>query len=262
MSDNPSPGRPDDIGRLIEWLDSRALPVLERIAQALERAPLVVPGSHGTSPTQTDPISALRLALKESRWVDATELFEELGRTRPDDPQVAALGRELDRGRHFAAEDLRLRIDAARQANDPDGAVSARDELRRIAPSNDLGELDRQLAKWLMAIIQRRMRTGTLQAEVVHLAGRVAESFAATVEGASLSASLPTLRRASGLCPRCAEPYTGVADACPKCLAASATPATLAQPFAAEDDLDAIETEDDLTGEPLDLNNERFWQIP
>ena len=53
---------------------------------------------------------------------------------------------------------------------------------------------------------------------MVQLAARFAENFAATVEGASVRASLPTLRRSVGLCPRCAQPYIGVADACPNCL--------------------------------------------
>ena len=57
---------------------------------------------------------------------------------------------------------------------------------------------------------------------MVQLAARFAESFAATVEGASVRASLPTLRRSVGLCPRCAQPYIGVADACPNCLKGAA----------------------------------------
>jgi hypothetical protein len=48
--------------------------------------------------------------------------------------------------------------------------------------------------------------------------------FCHTVEGASLRASLPTLRRSAGLCPRCAQPYTGLANACPQCLAAPGPP--------------------------------------
>ena len=77
--------------------------------------------------------------------------------------------------------------------------------------------LDRDLARWFLTLIHRRLRTGKVQADVVQLAARFAETFAATVEGASVRASLPTLRRSVGLCPRCAQPYTGVADACPNC---------------------------------------------
>jgi hypothetical protein len=67
-------------------------------------------------------------------------------------------------------------------------------------------------------LIHRRLRTGTIQSEVVQLASRFSEVFATTVEGASVRAALPTLRRSVGLCPRCSQPYAGVAEACPKCL--------------------------------------------
>ncbi|MFO0950400.1 MAG: hypothetical protein U0835_04475 [Isosphaeraceae bacterium] len=56
-------------------------------------------------------------------------------------------------------------------------------------------------------MIQKRLRTGTVRPDVAVLAGRVADSLDDTPEGASLRASLPTLRRAAGLCARCAQPY-------------------------------------------------------
>ena len=91
-------------------------------------------------------------------------------------------------------------------------------DLPRRGPSLDgqrRAALEQELAKWFLTLIHRRLRTGKVQADVVQLATQVAETFAATVEGASVRASLPTLRRSVGLCPRCAQPYTGVADACP-----------------------------------------------
>jgi hypothetical protein len=109
-----------------------------------------------------------------------------------------------------------------------------------------------------MSLIQRRLRTGTIRADVVVLAARVAESFGGTTEGASIRASLPTLRRSAGLCPKCAEPYAGVGDACPKCLAASSAPIPTGS---VEGEFpDGSEPEDEVIGEPIDLNNERFWQ--
>ncbi len=94
---------------------------------------------------------------------------------------------------------------------------STRASCRRL-DQDARAALDPELAKWFLGLIHRRLRTGKIQADVVQLAARFAESFAATVEGASVRASLPTLRRSVGLCPRCAQPYTGVADACPNCL--------------------------------------------
>jgi hypothetical protein len=97
------------------------------------------------------------------------------------------------------------------------------------------GGLDRDLSKWFLGLIHRRLRTGKVQADVVQLAARFAETFATTVEGASVRASLPTLRRTVGLCPRCAQPYIGVADACPNCLKGG-TQAVSMLPSSAEPD--------------------------
>jgi len=96
--------------------------------------------------------------------------------------------------------------------------------------SSDLemrASLEADLSRWLLRLIHHRLRTGRIQADLAHLAGRIAESFSHTVDGASLRASLPTLRRSAGLCPRCAQPYAGVADACPACLGLGHQPQVL-----------------------------------
>ena len=49
-------------------------------------------------------------------------------------------------------------------------------------------------------------------------------------QGASVRAALPTLRRSVGLCPRCAQPYTGVAEACPRCLRRRGAPVPSQRP--------------------------------
>ena len=102
--------------------------------------------------------------------------------------------------------------------NDPDrvleiyqALVPSLDDERRAAPRSATSP------SGFLSLIHRRLRTGKVQADVVQLAARFAETFATTVEGASVRASLPTLRRSVGLCPRCAQPYTGVAEACPNC---------------------------------------------
>src|SRR5262249_8982800 len=84
--------------------------------------------------------------------------------------------------------------------------------------------IEHDVAAWFLSAIHRRLRTGKIQADVVSLAGRFADAFATTVEGASVHAALPTLRRSVGLCPRCAQPYIGIADACPKCLGFATNP--------------------------------------
>ena len=255
--------------RLVELIETRSLPLLERIAVALERAPRPAPsGGAGDGRGRARGIVEFRAAVGEGRWDQAEGIARELAVEHPDDAEVSALLDELGRSRDFAAADLRQRIEAARQANDPDGVILSRDELAKIVRGGEMLEVDRPLVKWLMSLIQRRLRTGTIRADLVVLAARVAESFGGTTEGASLRASLPTLRRSAGLCPKCAEPYTGVGDACPKCLAAATPPAPAPGPNgppeaeapAGPTPEPEPEPDDEVMGEPIDLNNERFWQ--
>jgi hypothetical protein len=170
---------------------------------------------------------------------------------------------EFERSKQFAVDDLRQRIEASKLANDPEGAINSRDELGQILHGEAILEIDRPLVKWLMVLIQRRLRTGTVRPDVVALAGRISESFGGTTEGASLRASLPTLRRAAGLCPKCSEPYTGVSEACPKCLAASMAAAPTAGPMVAEwEEVAADELDPEPSDGTIDFNNDRFWQTP
>ncbi len=110
-----------------------------------------------------------------------------------------------------------------------------------------------------MKLIQRRLRSIPVGSDLAALATQVATRFGGTPEGASLRAALPTLRRSAGLCPRCSEPYLGVDDACPKCLAeAGQTAAPTPTLTFVTDDLDAIVGD----SAPIDLNNAESWQVP
>ncbi len=236
-------------------IEARALPLLERIAVALERAPKAE-GS-GRSPG----VAEFRLALRERRWDEADSIARDLLRDHPDDPAILGLADEGDRARQGAAAELRDRIEAARLANDPDAVILLHGELSEAGPPGSLKELDAGLVKWLMVLIHRRLRGGTIRPDLTELVARVAERFGATAEGASLRASLPTLRRSAGLCPRCGEPYAGLADACPKCLgAAFEEPPAIELPPATAPDVE--EDEPDAPRDPFDLNNARLWQDP
>jgi hypothetical protein len=148
--------------------------------------------------------------------------------------RTATAGASQPPPRAPGVEDLRARLDASRKANDPDSVLLLHDELAPHLEAVALAELDQDLVRWLIRLIQRRMRAGTVRVDVVELAGRVADRFGATLEGASLRASLPTLRRSAGLCPSCGEPFTGIEDACPRCLA-SRLAATAAGPPPADE---------------------------
>ncbi len=279
MNDTETAGSDGELARLVEALarqaeasrrtaeliESRALPLLERIALALERAPspaAPAPAPRGTAEDPSHAIAGCRRAIDEGRWDDARAIAQDLGRDHPDEAGVAALGDELDRARQRAVDNLRDRIGAAQRANDPGAVMASRDELAPLLDGEALRESDRSLAKWLIGLIQRRLRTGTIRPDVVDLAGQVADRFGATTEGASLRAALPTLRRSAGLCPRCGGPYTGIEDACPKCLAAALPPPPTPADATAGPIIPADEPEEETQGEPVDLNNDRFWNTP
>jgi hypothetical protein len=131
------------------------------------------------------------------------------------------LGDELSAARESARDEVLSKLAAARSATDPERVIELREGLKPLLDAPALRALDGDLAKWFITLIQRRLRAGTVRADVAALAARVAACLDDTPEGASLRASLPTLRRAAALCPRCAQPYVGTADACPTCLSAA-----------------------------------------
>jgi hypothetical protein len=197
-----------------------------RGADGLERL-ILVGGPMAARPASGETAAAdrgrslaeIERAIRAERWAETESLVDAFGRAFPEDSTLPDLRDRLDAGRRQATEGQMARIDAARKVNDPARVIEL---YHGIVPSLDVDqreELARDLAKWFLELIHRRLRTGKIQAEVVLLATQVAETFGATVEGASMRAALPTLRRSVGLCPRCAQPYTGTADACPQCLA-------------------------------------------
>jgi hypothetical protein len=115
-----------------------------------------------------------------------------------------------------------MRLDAAKGAGDALLVVEIRDALTEHLRGDRLADLDRKLVRWLVGEIKQKVRAGTIRPDLANLATRVADSFADTPEGAALKTSIPNLRRSAGLCPRCARPYRGPDDACPRCLGRAA----------------------------------------
>jgi hypothetical protein len=118
----------------------------------------------------------------------------------------------------LAREEYIAQLDAARKVNDPDRVLELHRLLVPLLEADARAALESDLSRWCLRLVHNRLRTGRIQADLAQMAGRIAEAFSHTVDGASLQASLPTLRRSAGLCPRCAQPYTGVGDACPACI--------------------------------------------
>lgn len=199
--------------------------------------------------TRARHLAEIRQAIRGRLWDEAATLVAAFSDSHPDDPEAPRLAAELAEARAAARDEFLAKIAAAREVNEPERVLELRDELKPLADPDALRVLDRDLAKWLLMLIHRRLRTGTVRADVAVLAGRVAATLDETPEGASLRASLPTLRRAAGLCPRCAQPYTGVADACPACLSGATATAAPDPPRPDPDDPDDEADRLDL-GEP------------
>jgi hypothetical protein len=200
--------------RMAELIERRVVPALERLAEAREPSP-APPADDGRARAMAE----VRQAIEEGRWDRAERLARDVARDFPGAAGADRLAEEVAAGREAAVAALHARLDAAQEANDPDAVIGLRDELGRLLGEGPRADLDRRVVAWLMGLIQKRMWTGTVRTDVAELAAKVADHFGHTREGASLRASLPTLRRSAGLCARCGRPYTGIDDACPACLA-------------------------------------------
>lgn len=75
-----------------------------------------------------------------------------------------------------------------------------------------------RLRKSSMEEIFHRMHSGTVREDVAVLAQAVVARFPESTEGKTLAQVIGVLRRSAGLCPRCAQPYRGIASACHDCL--------------------------------------------
>jgi hypothetical protein len=194
--------------------------VIERLATTLESWNAPVAAGSVSADRRTSSLAEIEGAIRASLWDQATTLLDDFAAEFPDDPALAGVRQNLANARKKAQREQFAQLEAAREVNDPERVLEI---YHALVPSLEIEariSLDRELAKWFMTLIHRRLRTGTIQTEVVQLASRIAEVFSSTMEGASVRAALPTLRRSVGLCPRCSQPYAGLAEACPNCLTA------------------------------------------
>jgi hypothetical protein len=169
-------------------------------------------------------VTEIRRSIQAGKWSEARSLLDVFSDGFPEEPRLFALEEEMRTARTESIESHTAQLDAARKVNDPERVLELHRGMIPLLDAEARASLEAELSKWFLKLIHNRLRTGKIQTEVAVLAGRIADAFSHTVEGASLRASLPTLRRSAGLCPRCAEPYTGLDNACPKCLAVPAPP--------------------------------------
>ncbi len=159
-------------------------------------------------------------ATKSAAWDEAEALLDRFEADHPDDPTHPALRATLQAARQGAVEERLAEIEAARGVNDPGRVLEIYETVAPLLEAEARAKLHGGLAPWFLSLIHRRLRHGKIQPDVVRLAERFSVAFSTTVEGASVRASLSTLRRSVGLCPRCSRPYVGLAEACPQCLGA------------------------------------------
>ncbi len=200
----------------------------ERIAKALEQGNFAS-GPAAAEQERSRALVDIHRALREGAWDDADALRRDFLATYPDDPAAARLLEEIAAAREAAAAEIRAQVEAARTANDPERVITLRDSLRPLVAREALDDLDRDLAKWFLLTIHRRLLARTVSSDLAALTARVVSSLDGTPEGASLRAALPILRRAAGLCARCAQPYVGIENACPNCLGTSTAGAPAVQ---------------------------------
>lgn len=203
------------------WLAERLVRAWERVAEVPNRGS-IGPDHHAGASHRSAALAEIRSALRERRFEEAEALSRAYQDEFPEDPAHPL--EELAEARQQHVANLHAQLEAARGVHDPERVIALRDELTLHLPQDAREALDGELVRWLLGLIQRRLLGGSIAPDVVELATRVANSFADTREGASLRASLPTLRRSAGLCSRCGEPYSGLESACPRCLLGSLGP--------------------------------------
>ncbi len=164
--------------------------------------------------SEQDPrFAELSRAIESFEWARAESLLLEL----PDAEQRPA--QSLEAARLKAAESVRSQLETARSNNDAELVLALHEKLSRHADPASTAALDVELMEWLLRWLQRRLRSGRVDIDLVDLATRAVERFADVPQAASLRAALPTLRRSAGLCARCGQPFIGLADVCPICRA-------------------------------------------
>ncbi len=190
------------------WGDqgAKTIDLLARVDQKLDSALARGPEVEATGAALSRTVFEIERAIATARWSEAESLIKQLEAASPGDPALAVVREQFSAARDRVKQQQLARLEAARDVNDPQSVLEFYENLTPVLDQEPRGALKRDLAKWFLTLIQRRLRTGKIQPEVVQLAERVADVFATTVEGASVRASLPMLRRSVGQCPRCAHP--------------------------------------------------------
>lgn len=126
-----------------------------------------------------------------------------------------------------SARTLRTELAAAQAAGRAGRVIELRDALTQHLRGEPLHALDREVALWMLNLVERRVQAGTVDAEVAGWVARALDSFGAMPEAEPLRVALPALRRRAGLCQKCGRPIRGQEATCADCRPGSAASRTV-----------------------------------
>jgi hypothetical protein len=209
-----------------DLMERQLVPGVNRMCQLLEKTNESLAGlaagradpAASSAQVRQQAIEAVREAVRREAWDQARQLLTAFAEKFPDAPEAKDLAAQLESSRGRKVQALRTQLDEAQQAGDAERTLTARDRLSAYLDGNDLEQLDRRVAGWLTRYIRDRLAAGRAR-DVLPLAERVVDTFGDTTEGSMVRAALPTLRRSSGLCPDCGQPYDVSLERCPACQA-------------------------------------------
>jgi hypothetical protein len=115
------------------------------------------------------------------------------------------------------APNLRKELAAAQAAGRAGRVFELRDALTRHLRGESLQALDRDLAFWLLDLVQQRIRSEAVDVELARWVARGLDSLGTMPEADPLRQALPELRRRAGLCQRCGGPRHGADVRCAGC---------------------------------------------
>lgn len=119
--------------------------------------------------------------------------------------------------RNATVEGLKSELAEARSSGEVDRVMDLRDALTLHLRGESLCSLDRELVVWLNGLVERRVRGGTIDAEVARWVARALDSLGDMPEVDPLRVALPALRRRAGLCQECGKPARNRQPFCSDC---------------------------------------------
>ncbi len=112
---------------------------------------------------------------------------------------------------------IRIELAAAQAAGRARRVFELRDSLTQHLRGEPLHVLDRELAIWMLNLVERRVQAGTVDVELAGWVARALDSFGAMPEAEPLRVALPALRHRAGLCQKCGRPVRGQDAVCSDC---------------------------------------------